>query len=98
MRDLHSSPTRRSSDLAPSLISKRRTRMDKEQKASVRLQLSPVLALFREAVLRDRALQERLRNADSCQADASVANDHLRAYLRLELSSDLEKTPLRDLA
>src|SRR5258707_1999064 len=72
--------------------------MDKEQKTPLKLQLSPVLALFREAVLRDHALQQRLREADSCPAVAAIANDYLTAHIRIRVSPDLEKTPLRGLA
>jgi hypothetical protein len=72
--------------------------MNKEQKAPLKIQLSPVLTFFREAVLSDRGLQERLRAADSCPVVAQIANEYLRAHLRVEVSSDLGKTPLRGLA
>jgi hypothetical protein len=60
--------------------------------------LSPVLSFFREAVLRDRGLQERLRDADSCPAVAKIANDYLRTHFRIQVSSELEKSPLRGIA
>jgi hypothetical protein len=68
------------------------------QKAPLKMQLSPVLTFFREAVLRDHTLQERLRAADSCPAVANIANEYLRAHLRIEVSSELQKSPLRGLA
>jgi hypothetical protein len=61
-------------------------------------QLSPVLTFFREAVLRDRGLQEQLRAADSCPAVARIANDYLLTHFRIQVSSDLEKSPLRGIA
>jgi hypothetical protein len=70
---------------------------EREQKAPLKVQLSPVLTFFREAVLRDHALQERLRAADSCPAVAKIANDYLRTHLRVRVSSELEKSPLRGL-
>lgn len=60
--------------------------------------LSPVLSFFREAVLRDRGLQERLRAADSCPAVARIANEYLLSHFRIQVSSDLEKSPLRGIA
>jgi hypothetical protein len=63
-----------------------------------KFQLSPVLTLFREAVLSDAALQERLRAADDCPAVADVANEYLKANFHVEVSYELEKTPLRGLA
>lgn len=60
--------------------------------------LSPLLSFFREAVLRDRQLQEHLRAADSCPAVAKIANEYLRSHFRIQVSTDLEKSPLRGLA
>jgi hypothetical protein len=61
-------------------------------------QLSPLLSFFREAVLRDRGLQERLREADSCPAVAKIANEYIREHFRVVVSSDLEKSPMRGIA
>ncbi len=61
-------------------------------------QLSPVLTLFREAVLRDSQLQEQLRNADSCKAVAEIANAYFRSSFRVEISPDLKRSTLRSLA
>ena len=66
--------------------------------AALKPQLSPVLSFFREAVLRDRGLQEQLRGADSCPAVARIANDYLLTHFRIQVSSDLEKSPLRGIA
>ncbi len=60
--------------------------------------LSPALTLFREAVLRDPQLQDQLRDAGSCGAVAEIANNFFRSNFRLELLTDLKKTPLRGLA
>jgi hypothetical protein len=65
--------------------------------APVKPQLSPALSLFREAVLRDPQLQDQLRAADSCEAVAEIANRFFSAHIRAEVSSDLERTPLRGL-
>jgi hypothetical protein len=61
-------------------------------------QLSPVLSFFREAVLRDRGLQERLRAADSCPAVVKIANEYLLTHFRIQVSSEIEKSPLRGIA
>jgi hypothetical protein len=64
----------------------------------LKIQLSPALAFFREAVLRDPRLQDQLRDAGTCQEVAQIANDYLRTNLRVEVSADLTRSPLRGLA
>jgi hypothetical protein len=54
------------------------------------------LFLFRKAVLSSPALQERLRSTGTCGELASIANEYLRSNVKLVVSAELERAPMRD--
>jgi hypothetical protein len=59
----------------------------------LKLRLSPLLSLFREAVIHDRGLQDQLRDSGSCQEVAEIANAYIRKNVSVELSRPLADNP-----
>jgi hypothetical protein len=60
----------------------------------LKLRLSPLLSLFREAVIQDRELQDQLRGSGSCQEVAEIANAYISKNVHVELSRPLADSPL----
>jgi hypothetical protein len=56
------------------------------------------LFLFRKAVLASPALQERLRDTGTCGELSGIINDYLRFNVRVIVSAELERTPVREAA
>jgi hypothetical protein len=59
---------------------------------------SQVIALFREAVLIDQRLQDRLRDTDTCGEVAGIANAYLKENIRIVVSGPIDRSPLREQA
>ena len=56
------------------------------------------LLVFRKAVLSNRALQDRLRDTGTCGEVAQIANEYLKSNVKIVVSGELERGPVRQTA